>query len=156
MHYFLNIGSNLGNRKLNISRGLRALEEKFGYFEVSKIIESAPWGFESENEFMNVAVMVISDKSPQQVLADIKEIEAKYNINPHRDSEGGYTDRILDIDIMAIDELVIETPELTVPHRHLAQRIFFLEPFAQLAPAWHHPVSGKTCREILDSLFLEK
>ena len=58
MHYFLNIGSNLGNRKLNISRTLRALEESFGYFEVSRMVESRPWGFVSDNTFANVAVMV--------------------------------------------------------------------------------------------------
>ena len=66
MHYFLNIGSNLGNRKLNISRALRAIEEKFGYFEVSKIYESRPWGYDSDNEFANIAVMVVSDVAPDR------------------------------------------------------------------------------------------
>ena len=56
MHYFLNIGSNLGNTKLNISRALRALEEKYGYFETSKIMESKPWGFVSPHSFANLAV----------------------------------------------------------------------------------------------------
>ena len=77
MHYFLNIGSNLGNVKLNISRALRALEEKYGYFETSGIMESRPWGFVSPNTFANLAVMIVSDRTPAEVLADIKEIESR-------------------------------------------------------------------------------
>lgn len=149
-HYFLNIGSNLGNRRLNISRALRALEENYGYFEVSKIVESAPWGFESDNEFMNIAVMIISDRSPEEILTDIQRIEARYNGTPHRDNEGNYIDRMLDIDIMAVDDMVVENPNLKIPHPHLAERRFFLEPFAELAPLWRHPVTGKTCAEMLE------
>lgn len=152
MHYFLNIGSNLGNRKLNLSRALRALEDKYGYFEVSKILESEPWGFESENKFANIAVMIVSDRTPKEILDDIHEIEERLNPTPHRDCNGGYVDRVLDIDIMAADEIVMDTPELKLPHPHLSERSFFLEPFAQLAPLWRHPANGKTCREMLETL----
>lgn len=152
MHYFLNIGSNLGNRKLNISRALRALEEKFGYFEVSKIMESSPWGYDSDNEFLNIAVMVISDVSPENMLKEIKEIESRLNPTPHRDKDDGYVDRVLDIDIMAVDNEIIDSPDLKIPHPHLAERKFFLEPFSQLAPLWRHPVTGQTCKEIIESL----
>lgn len=151
-HYFLNIGSNLGNLKLNISRALRALESRYGYFETSKVIESEPWGFLSTHRFANIAVMVISDKSPQEVLADIQEIENALNSTPHRNSEGGYADRVLDIDIMAADDLVVDTDKLKIPHPHLADRRFYLEPFDQLAPGWRHPVSGKTPAEMLAEL----
>lgn len=153
IHYFLNIGSNLGNRKLNISRALRELEALYGYFEVSKIFESKPWGFVSENDFMNVAVMVVTDKKPEEVLADILAIEKKLNPSSHRDARGGYADRILDIDIMAADDIIIDSPQLTVPHRHLAERLFFLKPFAELAPMWKHPANGLTCAEMIDNLF---
>lgn len=152
MHYFLNIGSNLGNRKLNISRALRALEEKYGYFEVSEIIESKPWGYDSANDFMNIAVMIISDKTPHQVLDDIHEIENRLNAHPHRDEEGNYLDRAVDIDIMAADDMIIDDPLLTLPHRHLPERAFFLKPFSGLAPLWRHPVSGLTCDEMLTRL----
>ena len=152
MHYFLNIGSNLGNRKLNLSRALRALEDKYGYFEVSKILESEPWGFESENKFANIAVMIVSDRTPKEILDDIHEIEERLNPTPHRDCNGGYVDRVLDIDIMAADEIVMDTPELKLPHPHLSERNFFLEPFAQLAPLWRHPTNGKTCREKPETL----
>lgn len=152
MHYFLNIGSNLGNRKLNISRALRALEERFGYFETSSITESRPWGYVSDNIFANMAVMVISDMTPSEVLTIVKEIETKLNPTPHRDSKGDYADRVLDIDIMAADEEIIDTPELKIPHQHLTERRFFLEPFGELAPVWRHPATGKTCGEMLAEL----
>lgn len=153
MHYFLNIGSNLGNVKLNISRALRELEARYGYFETSKMVESEPWGFESDHKFSNIAVMVITDKTPEEVLADLKEIEAKLNPTPHRTPEGGYADRVLDIDIMAVDDMVVDLPGLQIPHPHLAKRKFFLEPFDQLAPMWRHPVTGLTCAEMLDNLY---
>lgn len=156
MRYFLNIGSNLGNTKLNISRALRALEEKYGYFETSKIMESKPWGFVSPHTFANLAVMIVTDRTPQEVLADIKEIETRLNPTPHRTPDGGYADRILDIDIMAADDIIIESEELTIPHRHLAERRFFLEPLDELAPLWRHPVTGQTCTEMLAGLIDEK
>lgn len=152
MHYFLNIGSNLGNVRLNISRALRALEEKYGYFETSRIVESRPWGFISPNTFANIAVMVVTDRSCAEVLSDIKEIEGRLSPMPHRDDRGGYVDRVIDIDIMAADDTVIDTEELTVPHPHLAERHFFLEPFDELAPLWRHPVTGLTCAEMLAQL----
>lgn len=152
MHYFLNIGSNLGNRKLNISRALRALEARYGYFETSSMVESKPWGFVSPHTFANIAVMVISDKTPAEVLADIKQIEAELNPTPHRTAAGAYADRVVDIDIMAADDLILDTPELTIPHAHLAERRFFLEPFAELAPLWRHPATGLTCTEMLARL----
>lgn len=152
MHYFLNIGSNLGNRKLNISRALRALESKFGYFEVSKIMESEPWGYESANPFMNIAVMVVSDITPEEMLMEIKEIESQLGSTIHRTPEGSYCDRVVDVDIMAIDEMIINTDKLTVPHRDLAKRRFFLQPFSELAPVWRDPRNGLTCEEMIESL----
>ena len=151
-HYFLNIGSNLGNRRLNISRALRAIEELYGYFEVSKMVESQPQGFESDNMFSNIAVMVITDRNPEEVLSDLQEIEARLNRTPHRNADGGYADRELDIDIMAVDDMTVNTERLQIPHTRLAERRFFLEPFAQLAPLWRHPLTGLTCSEMLAEL----
>lgn len=151
-HYFLNIGSNLGNRKLNISKALRALEAKFGYFETSHIVESAPWGYLSANRYANIAVMIVSEMEPEEVLTVLKQIEASVNKTPHRNEKGEYSDRELDIDIMAADGMEIDTPAMTIPHARLAERRFFLEPFAELAPLWHHPATGLTCQEMIERL----
>ncbi len=149
MHYFLNIGSNLGNTALNISRAVRRIEEAFGYFEISHTVESEPFGFDSTNLFRNVGLMIISDKRPEEVLRILQEIEKGISPASHRGADGGYVDRVIDIDIVAADEVVVDTPELRIPHPGLAERRFFLEPMAELAPGWRHPQTGQTPAEML-------
>lgn len=146
---FLNIGSNLGDRRRNLSRAVAALEKEFGYFELSHTVESAPWGFDSPNPFLNVGMMVNSDLSPIEVLHRIQGVEKSLSPEPHRNPDGSYADRLVDIDIVAVDEEVIDSEELTVPHPHLADRRFFLEPLQELAPFWRHPVFNKTASEML-------
>lgn len=152
MHYFVNIGSNLGNRELNVTRAVREIEKSYGYFELSKKEESKPWGFDSPNSFINVAMMFISDDAPAVVLDNLRRIERQISPAPHRTADGKYADRMIDIDIMAIDELVIDEESLKVPHPQLARRLFFLRPFMELAPGWRHPLSGLTCEEMISIL----
>ena len=152
MHYFINIGSNLGQRVLNISKATRAVEERFGYFEISHKVESEPLGFDSTNVFCNIGLMFISDKTPEEVHGILQEIERRLDPRPHRNADGSYRDRTIDIDIVAVDELQIDTDTIMVPHPHLAERRFFLEPMAELAPEWRHPATGLTCAEMLEKL----
>lgn len=149
MNYFINIGSNLGNRKLNISKALQRIMGRYGWFEMSKMVETAPWGYDSDNRFMNVGLRLVSDKDPAEVLRDMQEIEVEISPASHRDAEGNYMDRVIDIDIVAVDELKIDTPDLQVPHPHLAEREFFLKPMVELAPVWRHPDTGMTPGQML-------
>lgn len=152
MHYFINIGSNLGDRRRNLSRAVAAIEKEFGYFELSHTVESEPWGYASLNPYLNVGMMFISELEPVEVLRRLQTIEAGLNASPHRTAEGGYADREVDIDIIAVDDLMVDTPELTVPHPRMAERRFVLEPLAELAPFWVHPRLGLTPAQLL-SLF---
>lgn len=153
MHYFVNIGSNLGDQRMNLSRAVRAIGTHYGYFELSHAVESAPWGFESEHRFLNIGMMFISDESPEEVLETLQNIEKELGKGEtHRDSAGGYKDRMIDIDIIAADETTFNTPRLQIPHACLAERRFFLEPMAELAPLWKHPVTGLTCGQMLEKL----
>lgn len=152
----INIGSNLGNRRLNLSRAMRAVGVEFGDFEMSHVVESAPWGFDSTNSFLNVGMAFHTDLSPEEVLARLQEIERGISPAPHRTASGGYADRVIDIDIVAIDREIIDSDTLKVPHPHLADRRFFLEPLAELAPGWSHPATGLTAAEMLASLGPEK
>lgn len=152
MNYFINIGTNLGNRKLNVSKALQRIMGRFGWFEMSRAVETEPWGYESSSPYMNVGLRLVSDKTPVEVLAELQEVEKEICPQPHRDSEGNYMDRVIDIDIMAIDELKIDTPELKVPHPHMAERVFFLKPMVELAPMWRHPDTGLTPGEMLTAL----
>lgn len=152
MTIFLNIGSNLGDRRHNIARAIAEIAHEFGYFELSHIMESSPWGFKSENTFFNIGMMINSNLDPLEILRRLQSIEKKFSPLSHRTSEGAYTDRIIDIDIIAIDDLIVNLPELTLPHPRMSERRFVLEPLAELAPMWHHPISGLTPYEMLSSL----
>ena len=152
MIYYLNIGSNIGDRRDNLYRAVVALAAGTGGCAVSSIVESEPWGFESENRFMNLGVSLSSTMEPQEMLDRIHDIEQRLGSASHRDADGGYIDRLVDIDIVAIDDLVIDTPTLQVPHPHLPERDFVLKPMAQLAPDWRHPVTGLTASQMLEKL----
>jgi len=150
MNYYLNIGSNIGDRRDNLYRAVVALAAGTSGCAVSSIVESEPWGFESENRFMNLGVWLESDLSPHAMLDRIHDIERRLGSASHRDGQGNYIDRLVDIDIMAIDDLVIDTPSLQVPHPHLHERDFFIVPLQQLAPGWRHPVTGLNPAQMLE------
>lgn len=154
MIYYLNIGSNLGDREGNLWNADLRLSLDLGLVVArSTIVESEPWGFESEHGFLNMGVAVDSQYTPIEALNIIHDIEHELNNgNGHRDSDGNYIDRLVDIDIVAIDELVIDLPSLQVPHRHLPHRDFFLKPMAQLAPSWEHPILHLTAQQMLELL----
>ena len=152
MIYYLNIGSNMGDRRDNLYRAVVALAAGTGGCAVSSIVESEPWGFESENRFMNLGVSLVSDIDPHEMLDRIHDIERRLGSASHRDEQGGYIDRLVDIDIVAIDDLVIDTPTLQVPHPHLPDRDFFLLPMTQLAPDWRHPITHLTPAQMLENL----
>ncbi|MBR4886935.1 MAG: 2-amino-4-hydroxy-6-hydroxymethyldihydropteridine diphosphokinase [Muribaculaceae bacterium] len=152
MFVFINIGSNKGDRKLNLSRAMRGVNQAFGYFEMSHTVESEPWGYESSAKFLNVGMMFYTELTPLEVLDKLQEIEQSISPDSHRDSNGNYIDRLIDIDIVAIDEQVIDEERLKVPHPHLAERRFFLEPMNEIGPDWRHPVTGKNAAEMLADL----
>ena len=149
---FVNIGSNLGNRRLNLTRAVNAIAKEFGAYELSHVVESTPQGFDSANLFLNIGMVFQSRETPLSILEKLQSIERQLSEVPHRDSSGAYKDREIDIDIIAIDGEIICEDNLSVPHPRLPQRDFFLQPLAELAPGWRHPVSGKTPREMLFEL----
>lgn len=145
----INIGSNLGDRRLNLSRAMRAVGEEFGPYEISHVVESDPWGFDSTNSFLNLGMMFTSSLPPEEILRRLQEIEHSISPESHRNPDGSYADRVVDIDIVAIDDEMIDSDILKVPHPHLEERTFFLEPLAELAPAWRHPATGLNPMEML-------
>ena len=142
----------MGDRRDNLYRAVVALVAGMDGCAVSSIVESEPWGFESENRFMNLGICLSSELEPQAMLDRIHEIEQRLGSASHRDEHGGYIDRLVDIDIVAIDDMVIDTPTLQVPHPHLPERDFFLKPMIQLAPSWRHPVTGLAAAQMLEAI----
>ncbi len=134
---FLNIGSNLGDRHTLIDAAIDLLRDALApcTVEVADPIESEPWGYESDNKFLNVGIKIATarDISPSALLAITKHVEqAVGNGAPHRNADGSYRDRPIDIDIIAIDRMIVDTPELTIPHPRAHLRPFVLIPIAQL------------------------
>lgn len=151
-HVILGLGSNLGDRRLNLSRAVRGIEQEFGMFEISHVVESEPEGFDSIHKFLNMCVIVQTDITPEQVLEKVKSLEASICPESHRSSDGKYVDRIIDIDILAIDDIIVDTPDLKIPHHKLHERSFCLEPMQEIVPDWHHPIIGLTPAEMLVAL----
>lgn len=149
---FFNIGSNLGNRRLNLSRAVSALEKEFGYFELSHTVESKPMDFESANPFLNVSMMVRTQDTPEEILDKVLAIERSISQVPHRNPDGSYRDREIDIDIIAIDDQVIDSPRLQIPHPRMHLRPFVLEPMQEIAAGWIHPVLKQTPGQMLENL----
>jgi len=152
--YYLNIGSNLEDREGNLWAADLRLSIDLGLVIArSSIVETEAWGFESNNRFLNMGIAVESDFTPTEALDIIHNIEHELNKGQgHRDANGAYIDRLVDIDIMAIDDLVIDVPGLRIPHRHLPHRYFFLKPMTELAPHWMHPTLCLTSEQMLDKL----
>ena len=152
MKYYLNLGSNLGNRLLHLTRAMKAIGEEFGPYETSHKVESDPWGFNSTNRFVNIGLTIESNLHPEDVILRLQAIEKGISTRGHRRWDGSYNDREIDIDIMASDGEPYHSSTLQIPHRHLAKRDFFLTPLAELAPDWHHPDSGLSAIEMLNAL----
>ena len=112
---------------------------------LSDFITSPPWGYDSCNNFLNVgiAVEIDPDIPPLTILDDLLQVQFSVNPSPHRDESGNYIDRNIDIDIIAIDQLIFNHPRLTIPHPRMHLRQFVVAPMRQLAPDWKHPVYGK-------------
>jgi 2-amino-4-hydroxy-6-hydroxymethyldihydropteridine diphosphokinase len=118
--------------------------------EKSPIYETEPWGFKSKNHFYNQVIILETKYDAYELLDIIHKIEDE--LGRVRVKNKKWIDRIIDIDILLFDNYVIEDEKLTIPHKHLAERRFVLEPLAYLAGNLKHPVLGKKIKELLTLL----
>ena len=153
MKAHINIGSNIGDRMANISRAVALIRDlSLVPPRVSKVFESEPWGYDSVNMFYNVGVEIDTDLSPALLLSALKSIEKNIDPSSHRDENGNYKDRTIDIDLIYMGDFVISIDSLQLPHPRMEKRAFVLTPIAELDPTWHHPVTGKTAIQMLSEL----
>ena len=136
---YLNIGSNKGHRHALIERAVALISDTFpdAALRRSSIIESAPWGYASDSTFLNIGVALDFDTEPRptELLEILQRIERSISPEAHRNPDGSYRDRCLDIDIIAIDTLKVDTECLKLPHPRAALRDFVMIPLRELAPA---------------------
>lgn len=133
----LNIGSNLGDRRALIGRAAAMLARALApcRMRLSSYVESEPWGFESANPFLNRGLLVETDRTvdPFDVLAATQAVERAIGHGaPHRNSDGSYCDRPIDIDIIDIDSITLSSPTLTLPHPRMHLRPFVIGPMQEL------------------------
>lgn len=148
---FVGLGSNLGDRIAQCRFGIGALEEG-GSIRVtarSRFYLTEPQGYREQDWFVNAVVRGETGLSPAAVLARLKEIERRAGREP-----GGIPcgPRVLDLDLLLYDGLVLDLPGLTLPHPRLAERRFVLQPLCDIDPDVRHPVLGQTARELLRGL----
>lgn len=145
---YLALGTNIGNKRRNMITAAALLAERVGdVLALSGFYETEPWGFQSENTFLNAALQLDTSLSPLELLKATQEIEIE--MGRTQKSNGAYHDRIIDIDILLYDDLVLQTPELTLPHPLMHERLFVMEPLAEIAPNVIHPVFKKPVISLL-------
>ncbi len=131
-HVYLSLGTNLGNRKRNIREAIEKIEEQIGVVKrQSTLYETKPWGYSSPNDFINACVLVFTPMAPRQVLEAAQKIEREMG-RTLKSVDGEYHDRIIDIDILMIDDLVINEPDLHVPHPLMEERDFVMKPLKEI------------------------
>ena len=136
---YLGLGTNVGNKRRNMITAAALLAERGGdILALSGFYETEPWGFESENFFLNAAVKLKTSFSPLEVLQITQQIEKE--LGRTEKSNGVYHDRIIDIDILLYGDEVLQIPELTLPHPLMHERKFVMDPLAEIAPFVVHPV----------------
>ena len=135
---YLSLGTNLGDKEHNLVSAIKEIERRIGPVRAqSAFLTTEPWGFKSENTFLNAAVRVETKLSPNALLRVTQQIERemgrtqKSSVDPQQ-SKVIYHDRIIDIDILLYDDLHINTKKLTIPHPHMHERNFVLIPLKEI------------------------
>lgn len=155
---YLGLGTNIGNKRKNMVTAAALLAERAGdVLSLSSFYETEPWGFASENTFLNAALELETDCSPMELLRLTQQIERE--MGRTQKSDGSYHDRIIDIDILLYGNEVVHHEDLVVPHPVMQQRLFVMQPLAEIAPSLVHPVLQKSMydlyMDLLDSEDLE-
>lgn len=153
---YVGLGTNLGDKEQNLRDAVQKIEEQIGkVVSLSAFYVTAPWGFTSENSFLNAAACVETKLPPLDVLQKAQAIERELG-RMKKSINGTYSDRLIDIDLLMYEDLVLSVTsptgaELSLPHPLMTERDFVMKPLAEIAPELVHPVLGKTMRELISS-----
>jgi 2-amino-4-hydroxy-6-hydroxymethyldihydropteridine diphosphokinase len=148
-HAYLSIGSNSGNMAVTITNAINdvcANGTCCSLLLQSSLYKTQPWGITEQPYFLNCVICVATTLLPTQLLQLINAIEHKHG--RLRTANNKWQERTLDIDIVLINNIIINTPNLTVPHAYMHQRNFVLVPLAQIAPSIIHPVFGLNIEDL--------
>jgi 2-amino-4-hydroxy-6-hydroxymethyldihydropteridine diphosphokinase len=144
---YLLLGGNLGDRVLYLQHARESIARHVGSIrQYSKLYETAAWGKTDQPAFLNQVLELETQQTPEQVLQSINGIEQELG----RVRQEHWGSRVIDIDILFYDDLVLQTQRLTIPHPQLHLRRFTLLPLAELAPDLVHPVLGASISSLLE------
>lgn len=143
---YLGLGSNLGDREDNLRRALSLLAESGEIIALSSVYETEPWGYAEQPSFLNMACGFRTRLSPRELLALGKDVEARLGRVP----AVRYGPRTMDVDILLYGDLVVDAPELRIPHPGIPERAFVLAPLAEITPEAEHPVLRRAIAALLE------
>ena len=142
----ISLGSNLGDRALNIKKAITLIQDQLGdVIVISKLYETASWGYD-DYVYLNNAICLVTKYTPLGLMNALLEIELK--LGRKRSDSKCYKARTIDLDILLIEGVVIDHPKLDVPHPRMNLRRFVLQPLADIAPDWVHEVEGVSVSDL--------
>lgn len=145
---YLSLGSNLEDRYANLRLALARLQDRLTITALSPVYATEPWGGIDQPSFLNLCVGAVTDLDPMALLAFVKSVE----IGMGRTSSVRWGPRLIDIDILFYEDLVLQSEGLTIPHPAIAERAFVLAPLADIIPEFRHPQTGQTVRQMLSQI----
>lgn len=149
MIYYLSLGSNVGDRMARLWEALEFLRSRGSVLAVSAVYETVPVSMERTGNFFNAVVCLLSQIDPVGLLDDIKDFEKAEGRGP---ANSHLQPRVIDIDILLADDMVLDTPKLTVPHPRMCERAFVLVPLCEIGPGLVHPLRKRPFCEWRDEI----
>jgi len=146
---YLSLGSNLGDRAANLARAIHLLGGIGEVVAISDVFETEPVEVSPQPWFLNCAVALRTEKMPRQLMRALLKLERSMG---RRRTVGKKEPRTIDIDLLLLDDSIISTSDLILPHPAMAQRRFVLMPLVQIAPEAVHPVLKRSVRELAEQL----
>jgi 2-amino-4-hydroxy-6-hydroxymethyldihydropteridine diphosphokinase len=148
---YIGLGTNLGDRLANLDAARQSLPPNVMLLETSPIYETRPWGFADQPDFLNQVVKAQTELAPLDLLTYLKQWEVRLGRIPTFKNGP----RQVDLDLLFYDDLIFDSPTLTIPHPGIPERAFVLAPLADIAPDLCHPVSGKTVKQLSEGVNLK-